>query len=359
VGVKPASAAAVEAARRFEKHRMIDERTKAQASRYVLGALPPEETREFEAVMRADPKLRLLVKELRGTAGAIVAAFPQVAPPSGLKQRSLMSVAERSAASAGVIAADDDRNASWAGWMPWALAACFAILCVALVSIGRSLREQAVALNQQLEEKNLYTTELQQQLDQLQSRAERQTTNYQTRVVELQKQVLQRIEDLNRQAAALTNQFRQQQADTQRRMLEYRNKSEQLQKEKKVLEDALIATAASDRLASARIAVLRPTADGPPGVVGASVWSPQDQRGLLVLEGIPPPLPSQVYQLWLSDPAFQTPVSGGVLQVGPGGSVRLQFAAPVRIERAERFAISVEPVGGVAAPTGKIIMAGN
>ena len=52
-------------------------------------------------------------------------------------------------------------------------------------------------------------------------------------------------------------------------------------------------------------------------------------------------------------------VSGGVLQAGPGGSVRLQFAAPVRVERAERFAISVEPVGGVAAPAGKIIMTGN
>lgn len=323
---------------------MIDERRKAQASRHVLGALPPEEAREFEAALRADPKLRLLVKELRGTAGRMVAAAPQV--PSSIHTHSS-------------AVPDDDQNAAWAGWMPWALPACFAILCVALVSIGRSLREQAVALNQQLEEKNLHTAELQQQLDQLQSQAGQQTTNLQTRILDLQKQVLERIESINRQNAALTNRLHQEKADAQRQMAVYRNQAEQLQKEKKTLEDALIATAASDRLASSRIAVLRPTADGPAGVVGASVWSPQDQRGLLVLEGIPPPPPSQVYQLWLTDPALRTPVSGGVLQVGAGGSVRLQFAAPVRVEKAERFTISVEPVGGVAAPTGKIIMSGN
>ena len=338
---------------------MINKRTETQASRYVLGALPPGEAREFEAAMRADPKLRLLVKELRGTAGGMVAAWPQAVPPSGLRSQVPASIDGRSPAPANVITSDDDRNAAWTGWMPWALSACFAILCVALVSIGRSLREQAVALNQQLEEKDLHTAELQQQLDQLQSQADHQTTNYQTRIVELQKQVLQRLEDINRQSAALTNRLHQEKADVQRQMVVYRNQAEQLQKEKKVLEDALIATAASDRLASSRIAVLRPTADGPPGVIGASIWSPQDQRGLLVLEGVPPPLPSQVYQLWLTDPAFKTPVSGGVLQVGPGGSVRLQFAAPVRVEKAERFTISVEPVGGVAAPVGKIIMTGN
>jgi anti-sigma-K factor RskA len=337
---------------------MMDKRTETQASLYVLGALPPVEARAFEAIMSTDPKLRLLVKELRGTAGAKVLAFPQADLPRDLRQRVLVATDERSRTPAGVTS-DDNSSASWGGWMPWALAACFAILCVALVSIGRSLREQAVALNQQLEEKNLHSAELQQQLDLLQSQAELQTTNYQTRLVEAQKEFLQRIAEINRQAAARTNQLHQEMAESQRQMTIYRNQAEQLRKEKKALEDALIATAASDRLASARIAVLRPTADGPAGAIGASIWSPQDQRGLLVLEGIPPALPSQAYQLWLIDPAHRAPVSGGVLQVGPGGSVRLQFASPVRIETAERFAISVEAVGGVATPTGKTIMTGN
>jgi anti-sigma-K factor RskA len=334
---------------------MLDKRTETQASLYVLGALPPGETRAFEAALRADPKLRLLVKELRGTAGATAAALPQAGPPAEIHRQVFAASDERNPAPASA-ASGDDPNASWAGWMPWVLAACFAILCVALVSIGRSLRGQAVSLNQQLGEKNLHAAELQQQLDELQSRADHQTTNHQTRLVEAQKEFQQRLAETTRQYTARTNQLHQETAELQRQMLIYRNQADQLRKEKKVLEDAFIATAANDRLASSRIAVLRPTADGPPGAVGASVWSPQDQRGLLVLEGIPPPLPTQVYHLWLTDPAFRTPVSGGVLQVGRGGSVRLQFAAPVRVETAERFAISVEPVGGVAAPAGKFIM---
>jgi len=338
---------------------MIDKRTETQASLYVLGALPPGEVRAFESAMRADPKLRLLVKQLHGTTGAEVPSSPLARVPPGLRQEAPPPTEEHSPSSASVTALDDSQGAAWAGWMPWALAACFAILCVALVSVGRSLREKAVALNRQLEENNLHTADLQLQLDQLLSQSDQKTTNYQIRLAEAQMEFLRRIAEINRQSAAHTEQLKQETADAQRQMMIFRDQAELLRKEKKVLEDALIATAASDRLASARIAILRPTADGPPGAVGASVWSPQDQRGLIVLEGIPPPSSSKAYQLWLTDPALRTPVSGGVLQVGPGGSVRLQFAAPVRVETAERFAISVETVGGVTTPTGKFIMTGN
>ena len=335
----------------------MDKRTEAQASQYVLGALPPYEARAFEAAMRADPKLRLLVKELRGTAGGMVTPNSKAASLP-VQHSSPTSIESRSAAS-DATPVDDSRTDSWVGWMPWVLAACFAILCVTLIAIGRSLREQAVSLRQQAEQKDLHTAELQQQLDELQAQSDRHTTNYQTRIVEMQKQVLQKIDEINRRTSALTNQLHQQLGDSQRRMADYRRQAEQLQQEKKALEDAFIATAASDRLASSRIVVLRPTADGPPGALGSSIWSPQDQRGLIVLEGLPPPQPPQVYQLWLIESASRPPVSAGALQVGRGGTVRLQFAAPSRVEAVERFAISVERVGGVPAPTGKFIMMGN
>jgi anti-sigma-K factor RskA len=337
---------------------MIDPRTEAQASRYVLGALPPHEARQFEAAMLANPKLRLLVRELRGTAG--VAGTPITATTGSLSATPTSTThSDQPSTPAGAVSSKDDQSGSWTGWMPWALAACFAILCVAMISIGRSLREQAVTLTRQLEEKDQHGADLQLQLDQLQAQIDRQGTNYQTRLVEVQKEFLQRIAEINRQTVTLTNQLRQQLGDAQRRMTELSKRARDLEDQRKALEDALIATAASDRLASSRLSVLRPTADGPPGVIGASIWSPQDQRGLLVLEGIAPPPANQVYQMWIYDPAFPNPVSGGALQVGPGGSVRLQFAVPVRVESAQRFAISVESVGGVAAPTGKIILSGN
>ena len=45
---------------------MIDERREAQASLYALGALPLEETREFETALRGDLRLQLLLAELSG-----------------------------------------------------------------------------------------------------------------------------------------------------------------------------------------------------------------------------------------------------------------------------------------------------
>jgi anti-sigma-K factor RskA len=336
----------------------MDKRTEAQASQYVLGALPPYEARAFEAAMRADPKLRLLVKELRGTAGG-TGTLNSKPVSSPLQHPGSTTIERRSAAQSDGPPLGDSRTDSWVGWMPWVLAACFAILCVTLIGIGRSLRDQAVSLREQVEQKEVHAAELQQQLDELQAQSDRHTTNYQARIIEMQKQVLQRIEENNRRTGALTNQLHQQLGDTQRRMADYRRQVEQLQQEKKALEDAFIATAASDRLASSRIVVLRPTADGPSGALGASIWSPQDQRGLIVLEGLPATAPPQVYQLWLIESASRTPVNAGVLQVGRGGTVRLQFAAPSRVETVERFAISVERVGGGPAPAGKYIMVGN
>src|SRR5262245_28652958 len=110
---------------------MIDERIEAQASLYALGALPPEETTEFEAAMLRDLQLQLLVKELRGTVGAMVVALPQVAPPPALKEQVLAAITDRAA---GRLSASSGRESSWMFWVPWALAACFAILCVVLVS---------------------------------------------------------------------------------------------------------------------------------------------------------------------------------------------------------------------------------
>lgn len=340
---------------------MIDERRETQASMYVLGVLPDDELLEFESAMRADLDLQMLVKELHNASGAMVAAYPRVSPPAGFKQRVLAAVDARETARASVISLESERPVSWIAWVPWALAACFAVLCVALISIGQSLRQQAVGLNEELGERNTEATELRRQMDALQARVVQQTTNYQDRLVEVQKQVLRRIEDLNRQTAALTNQLRQQQAEAQRQMVVYRDQAERLAKEKKVLEEALtgIVPGGAEQLSTSLIAILKPTEVGPPNVLGAAVWSPSDQRGLLVLEHLPALPPNQSYQLWLIDPKLNSPASGGVLPPTATGSLRIQYSTQLRVETVQRFAVSVEPRGGSATPLGKIVFASN
>jgi len=339
---------------------MIDERREAQASLYALGALPPEETLEFETALRSDLQLQLLVKELRGTASALVAALPQVAPPASLKQRILQALdgSEQRAEFSPVAPPAPGPENAWMFWVPWALAACFAFLCVLLISLGHSLRQQAVQLQQDLNERTQQALQLQEQVNQLENTVGQATTNYQVRISEIQRQVLQRVEEINRQTAALTNQLQQQNAEARRQLGLVQTAADNLKREKRMLEEALagVSNGDKDRINSVRLAVLRPTATGPAGAIGASVWSSQDQRGQLVIENLPPLGPNQAYQLWLIDPKLAIPVSGGVLPADNAGGLRVQFTPEIRMDGAERFAVSIEPRGGSRTPSPRIVL---
>jgi anti-sigma-K factor RskA len=337
---------------------MIDERREAQASLFVIGALPEDERREFETVMRGDLELQLLVKELQEAGSTMVGSFPRVGPPVGFKQRILAALDAHEAARTSLVSLEPDRPVSWIAWAPWALAACFALLCVALISIGQSLRQQAVTLNEELGERNTEAIDLRRQLDLLQTRLDRQATNYQDRLASAQTQAIQRIEEFKRHAAAVTNQLRRQQAETQQRLNTYRDAADRLTRENQILQDAFdgLVPGGTERLSIARLAIIRPTAGSAQGVIGASVWSPADQRGLLVLENLPALPPNQTYQLWLIDPKLPAPMSGGVLPTTASGGIRIEYSTQSRVGSIERFAISIEPRGGVVSPTGKFVL---
>lgn len=341
---------------------MIDERRETQASLYALGALPPGETREFEAALRSDPRLKALVAELLGAADAMVAGFPQVTPPPGLKSRVMAAVTARAvapAARAKVVGLDTARTPGWMVWLPYALAACFAVLCVVLISLGRNLREQALALREQLAERTAEADDLKSRLEQLLVQTDETGSNYQRRIADLRGDAATRVAELQRQAAALTNQVAREQTDLKRRLGASEADAVRLKREKDALEDALkgLYVANSDRLNNARVALLRPTAAGSPQTLGATVWLPNDQRGVVVLEHLPVLPASQNYQLWLIDPSAPAPVSAAVFTSEPTGAVRQLFTTPANLRTVERFAVSIEPKGGAPRPTGKFVLA--
>ncbi len=339
---------------------MIDEQRKAQASRYVLGTLPLEQVREFEAAVSADFKLQALVKELSGTAGTKTATLARLGTASTLLSTAKVDAQSSPDTAAGVQAAGDSPEPAWMSWMPWAVAACFAILCIVLISIGRSLRDQAISLSVQLEEKNTHTAELQGEIEQLQSQIESHTTNHQSRLLEVQRQVVQRIQELNRQNAIFTNQLGALQSDTQRRMLAFRDEAEQLRREKKVLEEAIAGTlpSSADPLSTARLAVLRPTGEIAPNAFGSAIWSTELQRGLIVVENLPALPPSQSYHLWLITPRSPRPISAGGLPDKISAATSIKFTAMEKAEGVERFAISIEQRSGSASPT-RVVLSSN
>lgn len=89
------------------------------------------------------------------------------------------------------------------------------------------------------------------------------------------------------------------------------------------------------------------------------VWDAEKQRGIIRLANLPRPEAGKDYQLWVIDPKYPNPVNGGVVPVDQDGYARVSFTAEQPIKKAAKFAISIEPTGGVPKATGPIVLLGD
>src|SRR5947208_2562785 len=111
-----------------------------------------------------------------------------------------------------------------------------------------------------------------------------------------------------------------------------------------------------------RIAAVAPTASprrergrGPsPGATGWVIWH-QTVGGQLFVANLPPPPPSKTYELWTIGEGAPRPA--GVFRVDAEGRAThrvepVEGGKPVKV-----FAVTLEPEGGVPAPTGPMVLA--
>jgi anti-sigma-K factor RskA len=92
-----------------------------------------------------------------------------------------------------------------------------------------------------------------------------------------------------------------------------------------------------------------------PGARGRAYWSPSTGVAFIASD-LPQPPEGKVYQLWLVLP--EGPVSGGLLTVLDSG--RGSVATPLRVNaRPVAVAVTIEPAGGVPAPTGDRVLIGS
>ena len=73
---------------------MNDERMEEQASLHVLGALNPDEAREFKQAMQADPELQKFVARLSTATGALAGSVEAAEPPPQLRAKILAQFGE-------------------------------------------------------------------------------------------------------------------------------------------------------------------------------------------------------------------------------------------------------------------------
>ena len=150
---------------------MMDERMEEQASLHVLGALNATEAREFKQKLHADPELQAYVARLSTATGALAGTVPSVEPPPQLRAKILAQVAPEQK-----LVSLPERKFSPLTWLPWALAAAFAALCLVLNVQDTQLRKtltaqagQITGLNQLAQSLQTATNALQQSVLALQA----------------------------------------------------------------------------------------------------------------------------------------------------------------------------------------------
>ncbi len=244
---------------------MIDEKRTAQASRYVLGTLSPGEQRDFEDALRLDPRLELLVQQLRGTQGGSTTrtAPPQANPPAS------SSAAQDPGQKMQPPEPGPPGTPGWILWTPWLLSACFAILCAvlsySLISSSRMLRHQTTELSGQLQQRRRELAELQRQNSSGERAAAEKATNYQQRIRELEARLFKDIEQFGLQNAVATNLLVQQLVATNRELAQARAQIGTLTQTRKALEDALesLGSRERDRFKVVRLILLHDGLEGP------------------------------------------------------------------------------------------------
>jgi anti-sigma-K factor RskA len=125
---------------------VIDERLQEQASLYALGALDAEETRQFEAALRADPELRELVRDFRAATEAVAGSAPALEPPASIRARLMMQIGDQ------YLPAAPARAARISPWIPWALAAALALVSFGFLYQSSGLKAQLAAQSRRLDE---------------------------------------------------------------------------------------------------------------------------------------------------------------------------------------------------------------
>jgi len=94
-----------------------------------------------------------------------------------------------------------------------------------------------------------------------------------------------------------------------------------------------------------------------PGARARMMWHAQ-AGGVFVAAGLPAPPPGKAYQLW-AIAGSNAPVSAGVFTVDAAGSGSLSVRPLPGVSTVNAFAVTLEPAGGLPAPSGEMYLLGK
>lgn len=105
-----------------------------------------------------------------------------------------------------------------------------------------------------------------------------------------------------------------------------------------------------------RVTMLAGT-DKSPQAAGKIIWSAREKKALFYASNLPAAPPGKTYQLWII--ADNKPIDAGIFSVDSQGNSFLKVESLAEADKAQKFAVTLEPAGGVPQPTGEMHLLGS
>ena len=97
--------------------------------------------------------------------------------------------------------------------------------------------------------------------------------------------------------------------------------------------------------------------DKSPQAAGKILWSAQEKKAFFMPQICRHHLQGKTYQLWII--ADNKPFDAGIFAVDPDGNGFLKVPSLSEADKAQKFAVTLEPAGGVPQPTGDMHLLGS
>jgi anti-sigma-K factor RskA len=332
---------------------MIDERHEELASLYVLGLLEGLEKTAFETVLARSPELQALVRDLRESSAALAHLPPSPELPPEFKEQLLAEIqAPRRRSPTRKIVA-------FPTWIPWGIAASFAILALWVGQLHLTNRSEMEVLRHRQALADVTLKNLQNQLEAERIVAKQELAGLTEQVANANRQLAEA-----RQAAESTETLlataRQSATNAEAKLADTLQRSREL--ERLLTSTRTQIASLNERLktegdiARLKITTLASMLRNSPDALAVVVWNPSNQEGMLKAANFPTPPPDKEYQLWMVDSQYPDPVDGGTFTVDAAGEALIPFRAKRPIKAANAYAITLENKGGVEKSDGPFLL---